>query len=190
MPPGAKARPRSANAFWMIPSCSSKRSGRRRRKPRRNGAELLRDLEMVVAIVNRAQRRLAAPLPRSWMTSNAKAARHQIDRIQRQLHRIDEEIQPEKKPHVEPSTTHHDSGTERAGSEQTRDRAGAGGLPCGGAQSPARPTRRQCRNCIVPEKAEPYRQQILELFAQCKGNLVRVHEELVAGGAELSYTRR
>ena len=28
------------------------------------------------------------------------------------------------------------------------------------------------------EKAEPHRQQILELFDQCKGNLVRVHEEL------------
>ena len=38
-----------------------------------------------------------------------------------------------------------------------------------------------------PEKAEPYRQQILELFDQCKGNLVRVHEELAAGGALLSY---
>src|SRR5439155_17115344 len=38
------------------------------------------------------------------------------------------------------------------------------------------------------EKAEPHRQQILELFDQCKGNLVRVHEELVAGGAKLSYT--
>src|SRR5882724_3365059 len=38
------------------------------------------------------------------------------------------------------------------------------------------------------EKAQPYRQQILELFDQCKGNLVRVHEELMAGGAELSYT--
>jgi len=37
------------------------------------------------------------------------------------------------------------------------------------------------------EKAEPYRQQILELMHQCKGNLVRVHEELVAGGAALSY---
>ena len=37
------------------------------------------------------------------------------------------------------------------------------------------------------EKAEPYRQQILELFETCQGNLVRVHEELVAGGAELSY---
>jgi transposase len=38
-----------------------------------------------------------------------------------------------------------------------------------------------------PEKGEPYRQQILELFDQCKGNLVRVHEELLAGGAALSY---
>src|SRR5271167_381678 len=38
-----------------------------------------------------------------------------------------------------------------------------------------------------PEKAEPYRQQILELFDTCKGNLVRVHEELIASGAVLSY---
>jgi transposase len=37
------------------------------------------------------------------------------------------------------------------------------------------------------EKAEPHRQQILELFDSCKGNLVRVHEELVASGAEVSY---
>src|SRR6266498_4893504 len=37
------------------------------------------------------------------------------------------------------------------------------------------------------EKAEPYREQILELLTACKGNLVRVHEELVAGGAALSY---
>ena len=36
-----------------------------------------------------------------------------------------------------------------------------------------------------PQKAEPYRQQILELFDQCQGNLVRVHEELLAGGVEL-----
>ena len=37
------------------------------------------------------------------------------------------------------------------------------------------------------EKAEPYRQRILELLIACKGNLVRVHEELTAGGAALSY---
>src|SRR5437016_9935763 len=37
------------------------------------------------------------------------------------------------------------------------------------------------------QKAEPHRQQILELFEKCQGNLVRVHEDLVEGGAELSY---
>lgn len=37
------------------------------------------------------------------------------------------------------------------------------------------------------EKAEPYRQQILELLPRCKRNLVRVHEELIASGAVLSY---
>jgi transposase len=38
-----------------------------------------------------------------------------------------------------------------------------------------------------PEKAAPYRQQILDLLASCKGNLVRVHEELQVSGAALSY---
>src|SRR5260370_36153427 len=37
------------------------------------------------------------------------------------------------------------------------------------------------------EKAEPYRQQILELLISCKGNLVRVHEALTAASAWLSY---
>ena len=38
-----------------------------------------------------------------------------------------------------------------------------------------------------PEKAEAYRTQILELLAKCKGNLVRVHEELLSRGADVSY---
>ena len=101
------------------------------------GAELLRDLEMVVAIVNRAQRRLAGAAATELDDQQAKAARHQLERIQKQLHRIDEEILPEKKPHVEPSTTHHDSGVEHAASEQAGDRAGAGDLPRGGAQGSA-----------------------------------------------------
>jgi len=37
------------------------------------------------------------------------------------------------------------------------------------------------------EKAAPYRQRILELLHTCKGNLVRVHEELQSEGATLSY---
>jgi transposase len=40
---------------------------------------------------------------------------------------------------------------------------------------------------VRPEKATPYREQILELYQRCKGNLVRVHEELLASGAQLSY---
>jgi hypothetical protein len=40
---------------------------------------------------------------------------------------------------------------------------------------------------VRPEKATPYRDQILELYARCLGNLVRVHEELIASGAQFSY---
>jgi ParB/RepB/Spo0J family partition protein len=104
--------------------------------PAGTGAELLRDLEMVAAIVNRAQRRLSGAAATELDEQQSKAARHQIERIQKQLHRVDEEILPEKKPHVEPSATHHDPGTECAAREQTRDRAGAGDLPRGCAQSP------------------------------------------------------
>ena len=38
-----------------------------------------------------------------------------------------------------------------------------------------------------PEKAEPHRDQIGELYQQCRGNLVRVHEELIAAGVAISY---
>jgi transposase len=37
------------------------------------------------------------------------------------------------------------------------------------------------------EKAARHRDEIIDLFVRCKGNLVRVHEELVAGGAAVSY---
>jgi hypothetical protein len=40
---------------------------------------------------------------------------------------------------------------------------------------------------VRPERAAPQRQRILELHASCKGNLVRVHEELHAEGLALSY---
>src|SRR5437899_4396359 len=48
--------------------------------PAGTGAELLRDLEMVVAIVNRAQRRLAGAAAAELDRQQAEAARHQIDR--------------------------------------------------------------------------------------------------------------
>ena len=37
------------------------------------------------------------------------------------------------------------------------------------------------------ERAEPFRREILDLFDSCKGNLVRVHEEIEASGVKLSY---
>ena len=104
--------------------------------PSGTGAELLRDLEMMAAIANRAHRRLAGAAATELDLQQREAARYQIDRIQNQLRRIDETIRPEKK-HVEPIAAHYDSGTARAGSEQARDSAGVGDLPCGSAQSPS-----------------------------------------------------
>ena len=104
--------------------------------PTGTGAELLRDLEMIAAIVSRVQRRLTGAAGAELGTQQSKAARYQIERIQKQLGRIGEIIPPENDQHVEPSATHHDSGVEHAGSEQAGDRAGDGNLPRGGAQGP------------------------------------------------------
>ncbi len=95
-------------------------------------AELIRDLEMVTAIVNRAHRRLAGAEAMELDHQQRAAARQQIERIERQLQRIDEKLLPEQAPYVEPSTTHHDSGTAQPGSSETRDCACDGDLPCGG----------------------------------------------------------
>jgi ParB/RepB/Spo0J family partition protein len=100
-------------------------------------AELLRDLEMVAAIVNRTHRRLAGAAAMELDRQQGEVARQQIARIEKQLRRIDEKLLPEQAPHVEPSATHHDPGTECAASGQTRDRAGAGDLARGRTQSPA-----------------------------------------------------
>jgi ParB family chromosome partitioning protein len=105
--------------------------------PTAPGAELLRDLEMTAAMVNRAQRRLAGAAVVELNRQQCEAARQQIEHIQKQLRRIDEKILPEKEPHVESSATHHDSGTAHEGSEQARDRASAGDLSRRGTQSPA-----------------------------------------------------
>jgi ParB/RepB/Spo0J family partition protein len=99
-------------------------------------AEVLRDLEMVAAIVNRIHRRLCGAASGELDGQQREAARQQIVRIEKQIERIEEKLQPEREPHVEPSATHHDSGTERAAGEQTRDRANAGDLARSGTQNP------------------------------------------------------
>ncbi|MGH8648642.1 MAG: ParB/RepB/Spo0J family partition protein, partial [Burkholderiales bacterium] len=99
-------------------------------------AELIRDLEMVTAIVHRAHRRLAGAAAMELDHQQRAAARQQIERIEKQLQRLDEKLPPEQAPHVEPSPTHHDSGAAHPGGGETRDRAGAGDFPCGRTQSP------------------------------------------------------
>jgi len=99
-------------------------------------AELIRDLEMVTAIVNRAHRRLAGAEAVELDDQQRTAARQQIERIEKQLQRIDEKLRPEQR-HVESSPTDHDSGVAQPGSSETGDRAGTGDLSCSGAQGPA-----------------------------------------------------
>jgi len=100
-------------------------------------AALLRDLEMAAAIVNRAQRRLAGAA--GLDARQRESARWQIARMERQLQRIGEQLEPEQETHVEPKSTHDDSGVGRPGSRQAGDRAGAGGEPDLGAPGAARP---------------------------------------------------
>ena len=96
-----------------------------------------RDLQMAIAILHRAGRSLAAAM--GEMTGpQQKQAQSQIESARRELARMAETIgREEKGEHAEPGTTNHDPGTERKGSEQTRDRTGAGVVATDRAQSAA-----------------------------------------------------
>jgi len=102
------------------------------------GTELLRDLEIMMAIVNRAQRRLAGAAVTEVDRKQCEAAKYQIERIQQQLRRMDEELVSEEKAHVEPGTAGGDSGTRSPGGEQTRDRTHVESLARESAPSTAR----------------------------------------------------
>jgi ParB/RepB/Spo0J family partition protein len=89
--------------------------------------ELLRDLEMVAAIAQRANRRLrrASAEFEQMDSEQSEQVRHQIDLALEELHRMAAripEVQPGKEEHVESESTSYDSGTARKGSEETRDR--------------------------------------------------------------------
>ena len=99
-------------------------------------AELLRELEMALAIVNRASRRLNGALP-EMNRAQLEETRGKIQSIENQLHRMNQKLEQEQ--HAEPSPTQRDSGTERQGSHQARDRAHPENLPPDGAQSCALP---------------------------------------------------
>jgi ParB family chromosome partitioning protein len=96
-----------------------------------------RDLDMVVAILRRTGRRLGEALP-EMTGAQQKQAQGQMENARRELNRMAERIGREQEPkHAEPSPTNRDSGTEREGSEQTRDRTGAAGVATDRAQSAA-----------------------------------------------------
>jgi ParB family transcriptional regulator, chromosome partitioning protein len=96
-----------------------------------------RDLDMVVAILRRTGRRLGEALP-GMTGAQQKQAQDQMENARRELNRMAERIGREQEPkHAEPSPANRDSGTEREGSEQTRDRTGAAGVATDRAQSAA-----------------------------------------------------
>ena len=96
-----------------------------------------RDLDMAIAILRRSGRRLAEALPE--MTGpQQKQAQGQIESARRELARMAERIGKEQEgKHAESGTTNRDPGTEREGSEQTRDRTGATVVAADRAQSAA-----------------------------------------------------
>jgi len=104
-------------------------------QPASAAEELLRDLTMVLAITNRAGRRLkrAAPL---MGHSEWEAAQRKIECAVRDLTQLAERLEKEQE-HVEPKSTNGDSGTPFSGSLQARDRQGSEGVAPERAQSPA-----------------------------------------------------
>jgi ParB/RepB/Spo0J family partition protein len=94
---------------------------------------LSRDLEMIAAIAQRANRRLRGATAglEQLPEVQSELLRHQLDLALQQLHRLAAripEVRPGKEDHVESESTSHDSGTACAGSEETRDCALAGHL--------------------------------------------------------------
>ena len=98
---------------------------------------LNRELEMAVAILHRAGKRLAEALPemdggqQQQTQARLESARSELDRM---TERIGKEQETQ---HAEPGTTNRDSGTEREGSEQTPDCTRAATVAAERAQSAA-----------------------------------------------------
>ena len=144
--------------------------------------QIERDLEMALAILRRAGRRLTEALP-EMNAAQQEQAQREIESTRRELNRMAERIGKEKEAkHAEPGTASRDSGTSRTASEQARDRAHPAGVAPYSAQSPASELRQRAGDTAAGEgrtlpSADP------RSLASCKGNLVRVHEELQASGS-------
>jgi hypothetical protein len=104
-------------------------------QPASPAEELLRDLMMVVAITNRAGRRLVRAAPRMG-ASEMEAARRKIECAVRDLEHLAERIEKEH-GYVEPKSTDRDSGITRSRGLYTRDRSGSERVAPECPQSPA-----------------------------------------------------
>ena len=103
-----------------------------------SGEQLERDLEMALAILHRAGRRLPAALAEMNDTQQEQV-QQRVESARRALARMTERLAKEQEnKHAEPGATDSDSGDERAGSEQTRDGTRAADIPSERAQSGAR----------------------------------------------------
>lgn len=69
----------------------------------------------------------------------------------------------------------------------TREIADALGISRGSVKRVLREGTAEVPRLVRAERCEPHREQILELYAVTQGNLVRVHEEIVASGVDISY---
>jgi ParB family transcriptional regulator, chromosome partitioning protein len=96
-----------------------------------------RDLEMALAILRRAGRRLTEALP-EMNVAQQEPAQRSIESARRELNRMAERIEKEQEAkHAEPGAAQRDSGIAREGREQTRDLTRAAGVAPNRAQSPA-----------------------------------------------------
>ena len=102
-------------------------------KPAPNeAAELLRDLDIAAAIVNRASRRYHAVAP-ELDAGQTEEARRRIEHTSRQLEQLGRRMEKEQQ-HAEQSAADHDPGAIGAESESTRDCPGAECLSADGAE--------------------------------------------------------
>jgi ParB family chromosome partitioning protein len=96
-----------------------------------------RDLEMTLAILRRAGRRLSEALP-EMNDAQQEQTQRRIESARRELNRMADRIGKEQEArHAEPGTANRDCGTEGKGSEQSRDRARPEGVASDRAQSTA-----------------------------------------------------
>lgn len=80
-----------------------------------------RDLDMALAILRRANKRLSEALA-GMNAGQHKQTQYNLESARRELNRMTEKIQNEKEPpHAKPAATNHDSGTPLPGSEPPRD---------------------------------------------------------------------